>query len=372
MNIRKKSKDIMKIIFFSLLVIVVISCKKETGADIEPVAPQVVKNIDVEVKAHEIQGAFGQVYQFYKDKVVFITTEKYVRVRSPYYGNPYFQQKSRVQKRTGLGTGFIISDDGFICTNHHVIAGADKVLVKINEKTYEAEVIGTDQRTDIALLKVDSKEKLKSVVFGDSDHVNVGDWAIAIGNPFGLEKTFTVGVISAKGRKDVDLLGGAHIQTDASINPGNSGGPLINIKGQVIGVNRMIYSKSGGYMGIGFAIPINTGQHVLDQLKKFGRVKRGFIGIGLAQTTKSYIQSLGYKDGNGVLVGDVVRNGPAEKAGLRINDLIIEVNRVRIFNYKDLLNVISNFSIGKKLEVVVLRNSKKVKLYIKVAERPVN
>jgi len=357
----------MKNCFFILSFI---SCDKEENESFQYNSDKkVVQTSDVKIKAHQIQGAFGQVYQFYKDRVVFITTEKYVRVRKLYY-NFFKPSEVQYQKKTGLGTGFIISKDGYICTNHHVIAGADKVLIKINEKTYEAKVVGSDQRTDIALLKVENKEKLKSVIFGDSDFVNVGDWAIAIGNPFGLEKTFTVGVISAKGRKDVDLLGGAHIQTDASINPGNSGGPLININGEVIGINRMIYSKSGGYMGIGFAIPVNTAQHVLNQLKRFGKVKRGFIGIVLAQVTEEYIKSLGWLQESGVLIGEVLKNGPAELAGLKINDLIVEVNHVKIKNYKDLLNIISNFKIGKKLAVIVWRDGKKVKLYIKVLERP--
>ena len=238
-------------------------------------------------KAFEIQTTFRKIFELYKDSVVFITTEQLVRVRNPFFDDPVMREffgndkQSRIQKRTGLGTGFIISEDGYICTNHHVIHGVDKITVNINGKNYEAKIVGSDARTDIGLLKIEPAEKLSPAYFGDSDKVQVGDWAIAIGNPFGLDKTFTVGVVSAIGRRDVDFMGGSHIQTDASINPGNSGGPLINIFGEVIGINRMIYSKSGGYMGIGFAIPVNTAKSVLAQLQKHKKVKRGYLGVNI-------------------------------------------------------------------------------------------
>ncbi|MFC1671288.1 trypsin-like peptidase domain-containing protein [Spirochaetota bacterium] len=333
-------------------------------------------------KASEIQDTFRDIFDLYKDSVVFITTEQIVRVRPhSYYSDPFFQDffnrgrrrdRARVQKKTGLGTGFIISDDGYICTNYHVIKKVDKINININDKSYEGKIIGTDERTDIALLKIDTKKKLKPVYFGDSDNVKVGNWAIAIGNPFGLDRTFTVGVISAIGRNDVDLMGGSHIQTDASINPGNSGGPLINIYGEVIGINRMIYSKSGGYMGIGFAIPINTARFVLSQLKQFQRVKRGYLGVSIIRLTDNYATQLGLKSKKGVLVGEVIPDTPAYKGGIKIGDVIVKINKIDIDNYKDLIRIIGQIPIGKKMTITVWRNRRLKKLRIKVEERPQN
>jgi len=212
--------------------------------------------------AHELQQAFRSVYELYRDSVVFITTEQYVRV-SPFGDDSIFAflfGGSRVQRQVQMGTGFVLTDDGFVCTNHHVIAGKTRIVVKVAGQVYPARIIGADPEIDIALLKIEGSN-FKPVHFGDSDQTQVGDWAIAIGNPFGLEQTFTVGVVSAIARSVGDRQ--SYIQTDASINPGNSGGPLINVDGEVIGVNRMIYSSSGGSSGIGFAIPINTVRRIL-------------------------------------------------------------------------------------------------------------
>ena len=170
----------------------------------------------------------------------------------------------------------------------------------------------------------------------------MGDWAIAIGNPFGLDRTFTVGVVSAIGRRDVDMMGGSHIQTDASINPGNSGGPLINIYGEVIGINRMIYSQSGGYMGIGFAIPINTARSILEQLKTHKKIKRGYIGVSIAQITEEYAQELGLKTNEGAFVGEVIQGSPAERGGVRVGDIILKINDKDINTYMDLLKIVGD------------------------------
>ena len=257
-------------------------------------------------KACEIQDSFRKIFSLYKDRVVYITTEQVVRVRQhPFFDDPFLRdffgrppQGQRTERRRGLGSGFILSEDGYICTNHHVVAGVDTVTVNINDRSYKATIIGSDERTDIALLKVSSNQKLSPVYLGDSDSVQVGDWAIAIGNPFGLDSTFTVGVVSALGRRDLDLMGGSqsHIQTDASINPGNSGGPLLNIHGEVIGINRMIYSGTGGNIGIGFAIPINTAKAVLDELRLHKKIKRGYIGVQIVPLTEEYAKQLGLKD----------------------------------------------------------------------------
>ena len=331
-------------------------------------------------KAKNIQNTFREIYNLYSERVVFISTEQTVKMpQHPFFDDPFFreffrgqQPRSRTQKRTGLGTGFILSSDGYICTNHHVIARVDKILVKINNKSYTAKIVGSDERTDIALLKIKSDEKLKPVFLGNSDEVMVGDWAIAIGNPFGLDKTFTVGVISATGRKDVDLMGGSqsHIQTDASINPGNSGGPLINIDGEVIGINRMIYSRTGGNLGIGFAIPINKAKFVLQQLKKHKKVKRGFLGVQIVPLSQEYAQEIGLKKTEGALVGAVVEDSPAQKGGIMVGDVILEVKNKKVKNYVDLVEIVEKTKIGKTLKVVIWRKKSRLNLFITVAERP--
>ncbi len=339
-----------------------------------------IRNEAESTKACEIQNSFRQIFNQYKDSVVFITTEQFVKVRNPFFDDPILREffgrqrgtQSEVQKRTGLGTGFIISEDGYICTNHHVINGVDKIFVNVDDKTYEAKVIGSDARTDIGLLKISPKEKLKPVYFGDSEKVQVGDWAIAIGNPFGLSRTFTVGVISATGRRDVDFMGGSHLQTDASINPGNSGGPLINIYGEVIGINRMIYSKSGGYMGIGFAIPMNTARTVLAQLQKYKKVKRGYLGVSIIPLSNSDAAQLGLEKNEGAFIGEIMKGGPAEKGGLQVGDTIVKVGDRNIKTVKDLLIVTGDVKIDQTITVTVWRNKKLKKLYVKIKERPGN
>lgn len=329
-------------------------------------------------KAYEIQDAFRKIYELYKDSIVFITTEQFVRVRSnPFFDDPFMRNffgeggsNSTIQKRTGLGTGFILSKDGYICTNAHVVAEAGKVFITIKDETYDAEVVGLDKKTDIALLKVNAGNDLKPVYFGDSETVNVGDWAIAIGNPFGLDRTFTVGVISAVGRSDVDMIGSSHIQTDASINPGNSGGPLINIFGEVIGINRMIYSQSGGYMGIGFAIPINTAHTILALLKEHKQVKRGYLGVNILNFTEQNAKDMGLSDAKGAFVGGVVSGSPADAAGIKVGDVILELNSKSIANYKDLMGIIEQAKIGERMQITVWRKRQRVNLFVVIKERP--
>lgn len=329
-------------------------------------------------KAFEIQNVFRKIFTQYKDSVVFITTEQIVKIRNPFFDDPVMREffgkggGSQIQKRTGLGTGFILSEDGYICTNYHVIHGVDKIIVNINGKNYQAKIIGSDERTDIGLLKIESKTKLSPVYFGDSDKVQVGDWAIAIGNPFGLDKTFTVGVISATGRRDVDFMGGSHIQTDASINPGNSGGPLINIYGEVIGINRMIYSKSGGYMGIGFAIPMNTAKSVLAQLQKHKKVKRGYLGVTVIPISDEDAKQIGLEQNQGAFIGEVVAGSPADSGGIRVGDVIVQINNKNITSVKDLFQIMEEVAIGDNLTIAIWRSGEVQKLSVSVKERPEN
>ncbi len=332
-------------------------------------------------EAVRVQDAFRKVFDLNKNKVVYISTEQTVKIRqNPFLNDPFFREffgnpgqgQPRTQKRTGLGTGFILSADGYICTNYHVVNGVDKVKVKVDATLYDATVVGSDERTDLALLKINPKEKLEPVFLGDSSTVKVGDWAIAIGNPFGLDRTFTVGVVSAVGRRDLDLMGGSqtHIQTDASINPGNSGGPLLNIYGEVIGINRMIYSQTGGNIGIGFAIPANTARTVLEQLKTHKKIKRGYIGVQIVPLTEEYARELGLPNNEGALVGQVVGDGPADKGGLQVGDVIMKAGDTTVKDFGDLVGTVEKMPIGKTIQLTVWRKKTKINLFVTVGERP--
>ncbi|MDY6969364.1 MAG: trypsin-like peptidase domain-containing protein [Spirochaetota bacterium] len=333
-----------------------------------------IKNNKDTSNAVMVQDAFRKIYELYNERVVSILTEQTVQIQlSPLYqfffggGN----QGQFSEKRIGLGSGFILTKDGYIGTNHHIIDGVDKIEVMVNSNTYSAVIIGSDERTDIALLKIKPKEKLKPVFFGTSECM-VGDWAIAIGNPFGLDKTFTVGVISAVGRKDVDLMGypQSHIQTDASINPGNSGGPLINIDGEVIGINKMIISESGGSVGIGFAFPIDDALQILDQLKIHKKIIRGYIGVQLLPITDDYAEEAGLRSVTGAVVIDVEKKSPADKGGVKTGDIILGINNNKIDDLQSLIESIEKKAIGEVVNIEVWRKNKRIKLKIKIAERP--
>lgn len=362
----------------SVILVSGVFCKSNDSFGLRENSP--LRNDSAVIDAAKSQDAFKKVYEMNKNSVVFISTEQTVKMpQNPFLNDPFFRdffgpgmKQPKTQKRTGLGTGFIISDDGYICTNYHVVAGVEKVKVKVDKNNYDAAVIGFDERTDLALIKINAKDKLTPVYFGNSDTISVGDWAIAIGNPFGLDRTFTVGIVSAVARRDLDLMGDSQtqIQTDASINPGNSGGPLLNIYGEVIGVNRMIYSQSGGNIGIGFAIPVNTAKNVLEQLKKHKKIKRGFIGVQIVPLTEEYASELGLKDNSGALVGQVTDNGPADKGGIVQGDVILTVNGNAIKNFGDLIAEVENTQIGKTLKIEVWRNKSRVALFITVGERP--
>ncbi len=380
MNASKRNIITLSLILIASFFLYPFSCSQRDVPVFGESSQSPIRSSAEAAKAVEIQKAFRDIYDIYKDRVVFIATEQTVKIpQNPFFNDPFFreffggpQQGPRTQRRTGLGTGFVLSDDGYICTNHHVVSGVDKVTVKINTKEYPAKIIGSDEKTDIALLKINPGEKLKPVYLGNSDDVRVGDWAIAIGNPFGLDKTFTVGVISATGRRDVDMMGGSqsHIQTDASINPGNSGGPLININGEVIGINRMIYSNSGGNLGIGFAIPMNTAKSVLEQLKTHKKIKRGYIGVQIVPLTEEYAGQIGLKSPQGALIGGLEDNGPAARAGAQVGDVVVKINDVSIKDYNMLADIVGKAPVGNTLKTTVWREGKALNLFITVGERP--
>jgi serine protease Do len=321
-------------------------------------------------KAWEIQGSFRQIYDLYKDRVVYISTEQKIQLPSFY---EMFGVQSE-QTRTGLGSGFILSEDGFICTNFHVVAPTgrivDKITVIIDNVSYKAEVRGFDRKIDIVLLKIEPKKKLLPVYLGNSDEVKVGDWAIAIGNPFGLSKSFTVGVVSATGRRDVSEDRESYIQTDAAINPGNSGGPLISIRGEVMGINRMIYSQSGGYMGIGFAIPINRVKAVLEKLKSGKAVKRGYLGAQMSDMSIEAAYALSWEYDSGVVIERVASGGPAARAGLRRGDIIFQMNGTALKDLTSLLNNIEATQPGESVQFSVWRASQKIQVSVKIGEYP--
>ena len=272
-------------------------------------------------------------------------------------------------KQQSLGSGFIIDKDGHIITNNHVVDGADEIKVKLADgKEYKAKVVGRDPKTDLALIKISSFFKdLPTLPLGDSDKMRVGDWVLAIGNPFGLEETVTKGIISATGR----VIGSGpydnFLQTDAPINPGNSGGPLINLNGEVIGINSAIVSSG---QGIGFAIPSNMAKKILPPLKEKGKVTRGWIGVSVQSITPDIAQVMGLKDTNGSLVGDVVPGGPADAAGIKRGDVILSFDGKEIKKIGDLPLLVAETPAGKTVNVKVLRDSKELPLTVKVAEMP--
>jgi serine protease Do len=273
------------------------------------------------------------------------------------------------QRQMGLGSGFIIDHNGTILTNYHVVDGAQKISVTLSDgKSYEAKVIGKDQKTDIAVIKIDAGEDLPVVTLGDSDRLEVGEWVMAIGNPFGLDHTVTSGIVSAKGRQIGSGPYDNFIQTDASINPGNSGGPLINLRGEVVGITTAIYSQSGGNIGIGFAIPTNSVKELLPQLKDKGRVVRGYLGTTVQKITPEIADSLGLKQQQGALVADVMRGSPAERAGIKTGDIITAFNSKEVKDSAELPTLVARVAPGTSASIKVLRDGKERTLPITVGE----
>ena len=281
-----------------------------------------------------------------------------------FFGN----QMPKDFKQRGLGTGFIIDKEGFILTNNHVVENADEIKVRLaDEKEFSAKIIGRDPKTDLALIRIETKQPLKSLPLGDSDELGVGDWVVAIGNPFGLGNTVTAGIVSAKYRQ---LGAGAYdnfIQTDASINPGNSGGPLLNTAGEVIGINSAIFSQSGGNIGIGFAIPINMAKDLLPQLKT-GKVIRGWLGVMIQPITPELKDKLKLEDEKGALVADVTKGGPADEGGIKRGDVIVGFDGKEVKESKDLPFLVASTRVGKSVTVEVIRKDQRKSLEVRIGE----
>ena len=324
------------------------------------------------IQAKPIPESFADLAEKLMPSVVNISTTQTVKTNSNQFpfqfppGSPFGEmfkdfERPTERKASSLGSGFIIKENGTVITNNHVIANAEDILVRVGDKEYKAEVIGADPYMDIAVLKMKTKEKFSTVNFGDSDKARVGDWAVAIGNPFGLGGTVTAGIISARNR-DINLTRyDDFIQTDASINQGNSGGPLFNLQGQVIGINTAIIAPGqSGSIGIGFAIPANAASNVIDQLIEFGETKRGWLGVRIQEVTKEIADVEKLKKPIGALVASVGQNSPADKAGIKAGDIILEFDGKKIDTMRTLPKVVANTKVGKSVELKVWRDKKSI------------
>ena len=329
--------------------------------------------------------AFASIAEKASPAVVGLRSERSVTQQSPFdepfdpFGDDFFEYFFRRQmprqhqprRQLAQGSGFIISADGYILTNNHLVGESEKITVTLNDgREFEAKVIGTDPDSDVAVIKIDANN-LPYLETADSDKLEVGEWILAIGNPFGLAHTVTAGIVSAKGRSGVGISTYEDfIQTDAAINPGNSGGPLLNLDCKVVGINTAIISRSGGNMGIGFAIPINLAKNVYEQLVESGTVTRGYLGVNIQDLTPELAKSFGLKDAKGVLIPNVTADSAAEKAGMKQGDIIVELDGVPIEKTKDLLNRVAMLKPGTKVEVVVLREGERKTLTVELGTRP--
>jgi len=325
---------------------------------------------------------FREVARHIKPSVVAIGVTKTVEGTPWPFGDEFFRRffgepfggrgwrGPRFEQR-GLGSGVIVSEDGYILTNNHVVEDADNITVRLADgREFRAEIVGRDPPSEIAVIKIDAKN-LPAAALGDAEKVEVGDWVMAVGAPFGLEQTVTCGIISATGRHGVGITEYENfIQTDAAINPGNSGGPLVNMNGEVIGINTAIASRSGGYMGIGFAVPINMARMVMKRLIEEGKVVRGWLGVGIQPLTPELAESMGIKADRGVLVSQVFDDTPAAKAGIRPGDVILEFNGKRVDDPSRLQSAVAWTKPGTRAEVVLLRDGKRKTVTVTVAERP--
>jgi len=342
-----------------------------------------------QVRAQDVPVTFAELAKTYGPTVVNIYSTQTIEARNlPYdyfFDNkqlpdlfrhffdipqqPHGNQQLPSQKRTSLGSGVIISDDGYIVTNNHVIENADEINVRLaNYEEYTAKIIGRDAKTDLGLIKIEPKHTLDYANFGNSDELQVGDWVIAIGNPFGFDHTVTAGIVSGKGRSLGEETYQNFIQTDASINPGNSGGPLFNMKGQLMGINTAIYSKSGGNIGLGFAIPANMAQNVISQLKGTGKVTRGMLGVRIQPVTADLAEQFNLERPIGALVSQVETGSPAEKAGIKPGDIITGFNGKEIVQMTMLPALVAQTSVGSKADVTLFRNGSKKRVNVVIGE----
>jgi serine protease Do len=337
------------------------------------VAPVKAENAEM---LRKTGSAFSEIAKDALPAVVFIDVESTIEVSQRQYANPleqffgqgrgYFQQAPGTQEyhQQGQGSGFIISKDGYILTNNHMVNDADKITVTLGDgREFEAKLIGADPKTEVALIKIEDGDDLPTVPLGDSDALNVGEWVLAAGNPFGLSQTITAGIVSAKGRDETGIAEyGNFIQTDAAINPGNSGGPLLNIDGEVIGINTAIYTRSGGYMGIGFAIPINQAISIKDQLIKNGRVSRSVLGVYLQEVDEDLAASFNLDEKGGVLINQVLEDSAADEAGIEGGDIVVAMNGKKVVKLQAFRNWVANTPPNSKIDLKIFRDGKYIEI----------
>ena len=329
-----------------------------------------------QVKA--VPESFADLAEKLMPSVVNISTTQTVKTNPNQFpfqfppGSPFEEmfkdfQRPTERKASSLGSGFIIKENGTVITNNHVIAGADDILVKVNSKEYKAKVIGSDPYMDIAVLKMQTNDRFSPVEFGDSDKARVGDWVIAIGNPFGLGGTVTSGIVSARNRDIGMTRYDDFIQTDASINQGNSGGPLFDLNGKVVGINTAIIAPGqSGSIGIGFAIPSNAASKVIDQLISYGETRRGWLGVRIQEVTKEIAEAVELKKAEGALVASVGENSPADKAGVKAGDIILEFDGKNIDTMRTLPRVVANTKVGKSVKIKIWRNKQLISKNLKL------
>lgn len=321
-------------------------------------------------------GGFHTAAEVAMPSVVNIFTSKEVRAPShPFMDDPFFQRffGDRFGPRTerSLGSGVIVSPEGYILTNHHVVEAASEIQVALMDgRNAEARIIGSDPESDLAVLKIDL-DKLPSITFGESEKAKVGDIVLAIGNPFGVGQTMTMGIIGALGRSQVGINTFENfIQTDAAINPGNSGGALTDTSGNLIGINTAIYSRSGGSLGIGFAIPVDAVKQIMQQIIETGGVTRGWLGVSMQDLTPELAESFGLKKAGGALIAGVLKNGPADDAGIKPGDVLVAVNGKPIFNSSEMLNMVASLAPGKSAALTILRNGGQQDIQVRIGKRP--
>ena len=328
--------------------------------------------------------AMAEIAAAVKPAVVNISSTRTIKnkgAQSPFLGDPFFRRffgdefgnsnRPSERKQAGLGSGVIVDRDGYVLTNNHVIKDADEIRVRLSDKReFKGKVVGADPKTDLAVVKIDS-DHLPTIKWGDSDRLKVGEMVIAIGNPFGLSQTVTSGIVSATGRANVGIADYEDfIQTDAPINPGNSGGALVNVRGELVGINTAIFSTSGGYQGIGFAIPASMAKVVMDNLVHKGKVIRGWLGVSVQPVTPDLAQQFGLKEEKGVLVGDVTENSPAEKSGLQRGDVIVEYEGKEVNDPSSLRNLVAGTPPDKEIAMKLLRDGKPRTLNVTITELP--
>lgn len=339
-----------------------------------------IREVAGAVGAAHAPSTFADAAAKSRPSVVNIFTSKQVRApRSPFMDDPMFRRyfgnrpemNNRPQRVSNLGSGVIVSLDGFILTNHHVVEAADEIQVALPDgKTLEAEVVGTDPETDLAVLKVRHKA-LPAVTFAKAETLRVGDVVLAIGNPFGVGQTVTMGIVSALGRSHLGInTFENYIQTDAAINPGNSGGALVDTAGNLVGVNTAIFSRSGGNLGIGFAIPVSIVRQVMEQIIAHGAVTRGWVGIEVQEITPEIAESFNLKSSEGALIAGVLRGGPADRAGIRPGDILVAVGGKPVLDSSSLLNLIAALSPGRVVQLRLVRDQTAMQLMVTVEKRP--